>query len=285
MQRIGIMQGRLLPPEEGGFQCFPRQGWTAEFGLAAAVGLETIEWIYDVWGKDANPISSDRESDRMMSLAEQHGVAISSICADYFMERPLIRIHSEEKRKRIEHLIWLISRCQRLNITRIVLPFVDNSSIRLESEKTEVIATLRDILPLASASHLELHLETSLKPAAFAALLDQLPFPEAQANYDIGNSAALGYDFRAELSAYGDRIGSVHIKDRVLGGGTVPLGQGCADIPGVLAGLRELGYSGDFILQAARGESGKEVELARHNRRIVQSCLETTAREIYGSKR
>jgi len=283
MQRIGIMQGRLLPPEGGGFQCFPRQGWMAEFGLAASIGLDSIEWIYDTWGENANPISSDGGIEQVSSLAKQHGVAIGSLCADYFMERPLTGIRVGEKRKRIEHLTWLISRCLHLNITRIVLPFVDNSSMRSESEMSEVIVMMCDILPIASASHVELHLETSLRPSAFAALLDKLPFPEVRANYDIGNSASLGYDFREELSAYGNRIGSVHVKDRTLGGGTVPLGQGCADIGGVLAGLQELGYSGDFILQPARGESGKEVELARHNHRLVKSCLERT-REVHGSK-
>jgi len=285
MQKIGIMQGRLLPPEAGGFQCFPRQNWETEFSFAASAGLDAIEWLYDVWGEDANPISSDHGIHRIRSLSEQHGIAVSSLCADYFKERPLVGIDSGEKRKRIEHLIWLISRCQRLNITRIVLPLLDNSSLRSESEITELVTTLRDILPILSACHVELHLESSLRPAAFAALLDQLPFPEVRVLYDIGNSASLGYDFHKEFSAYGDRIGSVHVKDRVLGGGSVPLGKGSGDIPGVLAGLSKLGYSGDFILEAARGESGKEVELGRHNRRIIQSCLETTALETGGSRR
>lgn len=283
-RRIGIMQGRLLPPEADKFQCFPRQGWKSEFGLAADAGLDSIEWIYDVWGEHVNPISSDREIDRITGLAKQHGIAIASLCADYFMERPLIRTTAEEKRKRVEHLIWLISRCQHLNMTRIVLPFVDDSSIRSEAEATELIAMLGDILPFASDIHVEVHLETSLAPAPFAALLNKLPFPAVQANYDIGNSASLGYDFREELSAYGNRIGSVHIKDRIRGGGTVPLGQGNADVPGVLAGLQELGYSGDFILQVARGEAGHEVELARHNLRLVTSYIEMTTREVHGSR-
>ena len=34
--RIAIMQGRLLPPTDGRFQCFPREGWPDEFALAAA---------------------------------------------------------------------------------------------------------------------------------------------------------------------------------------------------------------------------------------------------------
>ncbi len=277
MQRIGIMQGRLLPPEEGRFQCFPRDGWMREFSLAAAAGLDSIEWIYDVWGEGANPICSDRGIEHVGLLAKEHSVEVRSLCADYFMERPLIRVSSEEKRSRTNHLVWLISRCQLLSISRIVLPFVDNSSIRTASEMAEVVSMLHEVVPHASEAHVEIHLETSLGPTAFEGLLGSLAFPEVKANYDTGNSASLGYDYREELSAYGSRIGSVHLKDRVPGGGTVPLGCGNADIPAVLARLHELGYSGDFILQVARGEPGQEVEWAEHNRRVLVSHLQAVA--------
>ena len=48
-------------------------------------------------------------------------------------------------------------------------------------------------------------------------------------NYDIGNSAALGFLPSKEFEAYGNRIVNVHIKDRPFGGTTVPLGTGDAD--------------------------------------------------------
>ena len=60
------------------------------------------------------------------------------------------------------------------------------------------------------------------------------------ANYDIGNSASLGYDFEEELSSYGERIYNVHIKDRVLGGTTVEFGTGDSNINGVLKFLSNL---------------------------------------------
>ena len=40
-------------------------------------------------------------------------------------------------------------------------------------------------------------------------------FPETVGiNYDIGNSAALGFDAGQEIDAYGGRIRNVHVKDR-----------------------------------------------------------------------
>jgi L-ribulose-5-phosphate 3-epimerase len=280
MRRIGIMQGRLLPPEGDRLQCFPKQGWMAEFALASAAGLDSIEWIYDTWGEDVNPISSDEGIRQIRSLAEEHGVAVASLCADYFMERPLIRGSARERLSRVEHLRWLISRCQLLGVAQIVLPFVDHSSIRSESEAADVREMIESIVPYASDAHVEIHLETSLCPEAFGNLLDKLPFPGVKANYDSGNSASLGYLFQEESSAYGKRIGSVHIKDRLRGGGTVPLGRGAADIPALLAGLYDLGYSADFILQAARGEPGHEVEWAAGNRGWLSSRLEAAEEQL-----
>ena len=72
---------------------------------------------------------------------------------------------------------------------------------------------------------------------------------------------------------YGSRIGSVHVKDRVRGGTTVPLGTGDADFPAFFSGLAQLGYGGDVILQVARGESGREVEWAQQNAAFVRLAL------------
>ena len=68
------MQGRLLPPAEGRFQSFPRDGWEAEFPLASAAGLDAIEWIYDVFGEDVNPLATDAGIALMHELGRTHDV-------------------------------------------------------------------------------------------------------------------------------------------------------------------------------------------------------------------
>ncbi len=42
MPLIAIMEGRLLPPSDGRFQCFPREQWRDEFPHAAQAGLDAI---------------------------------------------------------------------------------------------------------------------------------------------------------------------------------------------------------------------------------------------------
>jgi hexulose-6-phosphate isomerase len=128
---------------------------------------------------------------------------------------------------------------------------------------------LQRILKETSQTGIEIHLETSLAPTRFAELLSKLPDTRLKVNYDSGNSSSLGYSPREEFAAYGERVGSVHIKDRLLGASTVPLGSGDANFAALAEGLRKVAYQGDFILQVARGASGDEVAWARQNRAFV----------------
>jgi hexulose-6-phosphate isomerase len=64
---------------------------------------------------------------------------------------------------------------------------------------------------------------------------------------------------------------NVHVKDRKLGGTTVPLGTGNADINLVIQKLQEFGYSGGLTMQAARGEN--DVETAQEQLVYVKTIL------------
>lgn len=271
------MQGRLVPPVGDRFQCFPRLNWADEFAFAAEAGLDCIEWIYDQFGADVNPLATDVGIGSMLDLSERTGVQVVSICADYFMDWPLVRASPAELDNRVDVLLWLIDRARRLRIERIVLPFVDASRIDTDAELEQVAKTLARALPRAEESRIEMHLETALGPARFAELLALLPAALVKVNYDIGNSASLAYDPREEFEAYGDRVGSVHIKDRVKGGGTVALGSGDADIPAVFECLRAVDYAGDFVLQVARDVPGDEVRWAQRNLTAVGGYLSSAA--------
>jgi hexulose-6-phosphate isomerase len=270
MKRVAVMQGRLLPPCPGRFQAFPGAVWTEEFPAAVKAGFDAIELIWDHHRRDANPLGSDEGIQRLRALAERHDVATASVCADAFMERPVVGASDDERVETLGELERLLERGRGVGVERVVLPFVDAAALRDAADRAVAIEWVSAALPAARAAGVELHLETDLDPAGFVALLDELDDPLVRVNYDTGNSAALGYDHGEELSAYGDRIGSVHIKDRLREGGTVPLGDGDADLAGALAALRAQGYEGDVVLQVARGVPGDEVSWLRgHLRKVL----------------
>src|ERR1019366_8859121 len=246
MTKFGIMEGRLVPAEDGRFQCFPRNQWESEFAHAAKVPFDYIEWVYDLYGHDVNPLGNPAGIERLKSLVASAGVGIRSVCADYFMDKPLVRCSQHELDQRLQELARILRNGRAVGVNRVVIPFVDASAIRSNEDFVAVQDALKAAMPFAEETGIEIHLETSLGPAEFAKLLDRIPHQSLRVNYDSGNSASLGYSPTNEFAAYGDRIGSVHIKDRVLNGGTVPLGTGNAAFAALFSCLEKIEYRGDF---------------------------------------
>lgn len=266
---LGIMQGRLSPPLNGRIQGFPFFSWKEEFDRARQCGLELIEWIFEYKDWQTNPLLAEAEEIRR--LEKQTGVGVVSICADYFMEQSFLDCPEDVLAQRVALLQTLIEACARLDIRFLTLPFVDQSAIKNKDDSRRVVAALAQCTPVAEDRGVALVLETSLSPQDFHDLLTRIGHANVQVNYDIGNSASLGYDPVEELDAYGDRIATVHVKDRIKGGGTVPLGEGDAQFGVFFAKLAECGYDGPFIIQGAR--AGNETQVAKRYARFVRELL------------
>jgi L-ribulose-5-phosphate 3-epimerase len=261
------MQGRLCPPEDGRFQSFPKQGWRQEFARARQAGFSYIEWIHDAYGATENPIFSEAGLAEFDALKDEFGIETPALCGDWFMDFPLVRCSDTEREERTRHLHDLIPIASRIGAKKIVLPFVDNSRLTNDAEKAVVLEILRGALNVAEAQGVELHLEADFGPAEFAEFLAKIEHPMLKVNWDSGNSSGLGFVASEEFAAYGERIGSIHIKDRFRkpegGVETRPLGTGSADFEDVFHAIRSIGYSGGLTLQVARGTDGDEVSFLR----------------------
>lgn len=255
--RLGVMEGRLLPKYQGRYQAHPKGYWADEFPVAAGFGLELIEFILDFNDAEENPLLAQGGPTALSAVSQQTGVQVVSICADYFMEAPLHR--GEQRALAATTLARLLDNAAKLGVGDVVIPCVDQSRIEDRAQEDALVAALSAALPQAEGLGINLSLETDLDPVRFAALLARLPNHHVTVNYDIGNSASWGYDPEAEWAAYGTRVSDVHIKDRVLGGGSVVLGTGNAHIPKVLELMRHHDFRGPVIMQAFRDDEGLAV--------------------------
>jgi hexulose-6-phosphate isomerase len=278
------MQGRLSPQVDDRIQRFPSRTWRDEFARAREAGLDRIEWIFDVEADGPNPLRTDAGIAEIRALETRTGVTVRSICADYFMSERLLTRDGRLRKRAVEELAWLLGRAAGVGVRYIVLPFVDASSLGSSPQREGLLTILQELLAVAEHHAVELHLETDLGPDDFVDVLERVSSPWVRANYDIGNSAALGYDPGKELGRLSPWLGSVHVKDRVRGGGTVPLGAGAADFPTVFRKVVEARYRGPFILQAARVAGLDEVELAKRNRRFVETHLPAACPGFLGAR-
>lgn len=256
---IGVMQGRLLPKYLGRYQAHPVNTWPQEFARAAELGLQCIEFILDFEGAEANPLLREGGIEEILRCVENSGVSVHTVCADYFMEAPLHHPDHDVAAHSQHILMLLLKHGQKLGLTDIVIPCVDQSSFSDRSAQDRFVQVLNSVLEAAEDSRINLSLETDLPPEPFAALLQRFDSKRVTVNYDTGNSAALGYSPGEELACYGDRISDIHIKDRILGGGSVILGSGDTQFDSFFATLTSLNYQGPFILQAYRDDEGLSV--------------------------
>ena len=253
------MQGRLLPKYRGRYQAHPLGYWKDEFPIASQLGLDSIEFILDFNDAEKNPLLAHGGIEDIKKEENLSGVKVRSVCADYFMEAP---IHSGETAtvdKSLEILDRLINNVSLLGINNIVIPCVDQSSLKSTVNKKNFINNVKKIIGSAEKTGINICLETDLAPKPFANLIELIGSSQITVNYDTGNSAALGYDPVEEFNSYGDKITDIHIKDRLLGGGPVLLGSGDANFPKIIDLMSKYEYRDIIIFQAFRDEEGVEI--------------------------
>jgi L-ribulose-5-phosphate 3-epimerase len=257
--RLGVMQGRLLPKYKGQYQAHPKGYWQKEFGLAKALGLNLIEFILDYSDVQENPLMSPEGLSEIESVVKASGIQVRSICADYFMEAPLHSKNSETIEESHAMLLKLLKHAASIGVKDVVIPCVDHASLNDDEDKERFIKNIRPSVRKAEQLGIHLALETNLAPKPFLKLLDALDSPSITVNYDTGNSASLGYDPEEEFRAYGNRISDIHVKDRILGGGSVPLGQGNTNFKKIMGLVAASDFGGPLILQVYRDDEGKAI--------------------------
>ena len=255
---IGIMQGRLSPPIDDKIQAYPAKTWQREFEIAKQIGYSAIEWIVEN-PLEENALMSDSGIKEINKVILDTGVKVDYVCADIFMQQPLVRMSKKIEIENKKYLEQILVNSKEIGAIGVEIPFVDSSSIKNQLEIEELISATIEAFKLAEKIGVKISLETDLNPEEFRELLEKINLPHVMANYDIGNSASLGYDPAEELESYGQKILNIHVKDRKLGGTTVPLGTGNADIRYVFEKLSKMRYEGGITMQAARGKNDVEV--------------------------
>ncbi len=259
MKTIGVMQGRLLPKYMGRFQAHPVGYWKQEYAIARDLGLDSIEFIFDFHLYQSNPLFSTDGIKEIIDISYLTGVKTNSVCADFFMERPIFDYKDNIREQNREILENLILNCSLIGVTDIVIPCVDQSSITSKEKKKIFIKEIQKYIVKLEKYNINFSLETDLPPEEFSELMSHFNSNRIRINYDLGNSASLGYSFKEELDCYGDKISNIHIKDRPLNGPSVIIGEGDAKIHEFFKEIYKNKYDGLLIMQAYRDEEGLEI--------------------------
>lgn len=271
LERVGFMQGRLSAMVDGKIQAFPWDQWRDEFPRANALGLTRIEWTIDQDRLRENPLNTRAGQQEILELSQRNGLKPASLTGDCFMQAPFWKADGETQKSLVDDLDLVLASCSTLGIEFVVIPLVDNGRIESAAQTETLLRVLLDRASSLLERGLRIVFESDLPPAPLAQFIDAFPREAFGINYDSGNSAALGYDSADEIQAYASRILNVHIKDRLRGGTTVPLGTGAANLAKTVRLIEQSGYLGQYILQTARATDGNHTgALARYRDMTVR---------------
>jgi L-ribulose-5-phosphate 3-epimerase len=270
------MQGRLSSQVDGKIQAFPWLHWQDEFPTAAAIGIPLMEWTLDQDRLYENPLMTEKDRQKIIKLKEQYGISIPTLTGDCFMQAPFWK-RATERDALLRDLQAIIHAAATIGISLILIPLVDSGCLENATQEDDLRAGLASLELDLKEQGVRITFESDFPPERLASFIDNFDPKYYGLTFDIGNSASLGYNFEDEIAAYGPRIVNVHVKDRLLGGTTVPLGTGNAKLSETIAALEHADYRGNYILQTARAPDGSHAETLRHYKNMVEGWLEQAA--------
>jgi hexulose-6-phosphate isomerase len=270
---FGVMQGRLTKKVNNKIQAFPEKNWKKEFSIAKKLGLKLIEWTVDYKNFYKNPILTDKGQQTIKKLEKKHSIKIKSLTGDCFMQKPFWK--TSKNSKLIDDFKNLIESCNKLKIEFIVIPLVDNGSLKNLKEEFFFIGICKNLSNFIKKNKVKIIFESDYHPKKLKKFISKFDKKIFGINYDSGNSAGLDFNINDEFNLYGDRILNIHIKDRIIDGKTVRLGEGNANIKKLFKKLMNINYKGNLILQTARSKNNKDIEEIKINLKYLNNLKKT----------
>jgi hexulose-6-phosphate isomerase len=273
--KIGFMQGRLVQSENKKFiQYFPEKNWKKEIKIALKNKFSIMEWTANLENLKKNPIYDEHLLKELIVIKKKNKIIISSITCDFFMQKPFFHFFGREKNFYLDILKKVIINSQSIGIKYIVLPLVDNASIKNNFQKKILIKSLNNkIFTRYLNVGSKILFEIDFSPKKIIEFMKNFDPNKFGINYDTGNSAFMGYKISDE-KIYFNYVNNIHIKDRMRKSGlSVRLGDGDYDFFSFFRILKKNGYKGNLILQTARANNNDHVNELNINRKFILNFI------------
>lgn len=253
-KKLGIIQGRLLPPIDNQIQEFPLEDWQKEFEYINDLNINFIEWIV-----------TKKSFKYFLNLnLNEYSSKISSVCCDHLIDNKI-----NDQNFINNYLVPICDFCISNNIKNITIPLLEESNINesnFDSIKTIFI----------NLANLYNNLNFNFEIDAHYSLVKKFMMSHNNFyfTYDTGNLTSSGFDHSEYIEFVFQFIRNVHLKDRTINPiKTVQPLLGKTDFFIIFEKLRQLNYKGNFIIQTARGESGLEFKTINEHKKIFEKIF------------
>lgn len=261
LSRFAIMQGRLSPMINNMIQSFPFGYWEKEIDLVKKLNLSKLEWTVDQFLIDSNPINTLTKKN-FKKILNSNGIKVNSLTGDFIMQSPYYKCKNNLVDTLHFQFLKILKNMNKFGIKIFVFPIVDNGYPSNSIEINNLINFFKIYEKDIKRLNLIFAFESGFSPIKTIKLLNKLNKygDYFYLNYDIGNSASMGFDPSEEFDYYNEYIKNIHIKDRKYRGPTVPLGRGDVDFKLLIKQFEKYDYNYDFTFQVSRARNHKHIE-------------------------
>jgi hypothetical protein len=254
--KLGMIQGRLLRPEDGGMQEFP-VCWEEEFDKANKLGLNHIEWIVTSRSFSYNPIFS----------RDCSGFSISSLCADNLVDDRFL-----DDRFLNENLDPICKAALDNKVMWITIPLLENSSIS-DPEKRKIF---KEKILIYGDKYQNLNFSFEAETTAENALDIAKERDNFWLTYDTGNITSERIEHKDYITKTQEKISNVHLKDRTFDAKTVIPLSGDTPFDLIFNTLSSVNYNSLYTIQTARGVTGSEQMTMKQHKNIFERIYNAT---------
>lgn len=238
MNKIGIMQGRVLPDQLEKLQVFP-QKWEEELSVIKKIGFDCFELLDDK--KFSLRKKLKEESDRLFNGIDSSGLEYGSVCMDHLCDYSLLK----NERLFLEKIDDLVDKIKKRNFI-FVIPFFDENKLNGEKELKAALRMLSRYENLPGGN--KLSLEIDLPAEDIRKELDEFNFRNIGICYDTGNRIGQGADPEKEIEILSGYINHIHIKYKEEGK-NVRIKKDFPQLEKAFSSLKEINYKGLMVLE------------------------------------
>jgi L-ribulose-5-phosphate 3-epimerase len=268
-----LVQGRSIPQKNDLLQYFP-SNWKEEFPIISKLGFSGIEWIYDKNSESSNPILTETGRKEMLYFSKKNNVNLENIVFDWFLSNPFLQKNESDQNKTIQKFFDLMQYSEDVGFKRIIFPLLDKNKINSDKEITNLIKYFKKyIIKKLDSLDIEIHFETALPSEKEKFIVNSLNHEKIKICFDMGNSASEGFDPIEVINTLENDLGSVHIKDRIFHGSSVPIGKGDVKFHQIFNSLNKINFNGPISFQIYRNKDSDNISILKHSLTFINEII------------
>lgn len=257
--------------------------WHQKLTLAAEAGYDFVELSVDE--TDQRIARLDWSRDQRANLRDAvsaTGVRVPSMCLSGHRRFPLGSQDTATRKRAFEMMKKAIELAVDVGIRNIQLAGYDvYYDIGNATTRSNFVDGLRQAVRWASKAEVMLSVEIMDHPlmnsiGKFMDLAEQIRSPWFTVYPDIGNLSAWGNDIELEFTRGREKITAIHLKDTKAVTGTfggqfkeVPFGEGCVDFVAFFKLMKQLEYTGPFLIEMWTEKAADPIQAVRDAREWI----------------